>query len=269
MMAIYVCSDIHGQYDLYKQMLDEIKFSDEDELYILGDVIDRGKDGIKILQDIIGKPNITCLMGNHELMMLHYFTGGNTGSAWRRSDNGSDDTLKDFAALNNEEQQKILNYLEDMFLQVEIPINQEIYLLSHSSFTEGGTTKAHKVGFNNQLIEDVVWNSPWRFWEYTPLDVYQEDGRIHIIGHVPVQALREEEWPEGIMPQMPCPYIDDEHHIINIDLGCVFLDMDIPEIDHGYLCVMNLTEYASGNRNSFMYFTKPEDDNNGKYYSPE
>lgn len=37
----YVFSDILGYYDKYKEMLEKIKFSDYDTLYILGDVMDR------------------------------------------------------------------------------------------------------------------------------------------------------------------------------------------------------------------------------------
>ena len=47
----YVCSDIHGMYGSYCDAIKKIK--DNDRLYILGDVIDRGAYGIKILQDII------------------------------------------------------------------------------------------------------------------------------------------------------------------------------------------------------------------------
>ena len=66
----YVISDIHGMWDKYQNMLKLIKFSAEDELYILGDVIDRGEDGIKILQDIRRHTNMHLLMGNHELMAV-------------------------------------------------------------------------------------------------------------------------------------------------------------------------------------------------------
>lgn len=38
----YVMSDIHGMAHLLKQMLEKICFSDEDQLYILGDMIDPG-----------------------------------------------------------------------------------------------------------------------------------------------------------------------------------------------------------------------------------
>ena len=55
-MSTYVCSDIHGQYGLYKSMLHEINLTPEDHLYILGDMIDRGQDGIRILQDVSSRP---------------------------------------------------------------------------------------------------------------------------------------------------------------------------------------------------------------------
>ena len=40
-------SDIHGCFDKYQKMLRRIDFAPEDTLYVLGDVIDRGPDGIK------------------------------------------------------------------------------------------------------------------------------------------------------------------------------------------------------------------------------
>ena len=49
----YVMSDLHGCYDKYRQMLEQIGFGDDDTLYILGDVIDRGEGGIDILLDMM------------------------------------------------------------------------------------------------------------------------------------------------------------------------------------------------------------------------
>ena len=63
-MAIYVCSDIHGQYDLFKKILDKINFSDEDKMFVLGDAIDRGPEGIKLLQDLVDRKNVFFLLGN-------------------------------------------------------------------------------------------------------------------------------------------------------------------------------------------------------------
>ena len=64
---LYVLSDIHGHYEAYRAILEAIRFSSRDVLYVLGDVIDRGPDGIRILQDMMVRPNVVPILGNHEL----------------------------------------------------------------------------------------------------------------------------------------------------------------------------------------------------------
>lgn len=68
---IYVMSDIHGVREKFDSVMSKINLRPEDKLYILGDVIDRGKDGIGILLDLKKRENVTMLLGNHELMMYH------------------------------------------------------------------------------------------------------------------------------------------------------------------------------------------------------
>ena len=64
----YVMSDIHGQYDKYLAMLDKIAFSDDDTLYILGDVLDRGEQPVELLWDMSLRPNVIPILGNHEVI---------------------------------------------------------------------------------------------------------------------------------------------------------------------------------------------------------
>ena len=49
----YVLSDIHGNKEAFDTILSMIDLQPEDHLYILGDVIDRGKYGIELLQQIM------------------------------------------------------------------------------------------------------------------------------------------------------------------------------------------------------------------------
>ena len=63
---IYVMSDLHGCFDKYLLMLEKIKLSEKDTLYILGDVVDRGADGVRILLDIAKRKNVVLLRGNHD-----------------------------------------------------------------------------------------------------------------------------------------------------------------------------------------------------------
>ena len=51
---IYVMSDIHGNSRRFNSIMKQINLQPEDTLYILGDVIDRYPDGIKILRQSTG-----------------------------------------------------------------------------------------------------------------------------------------------------------------------------------------------------------------------
>ena len=69
-MSTYVIGDIHGEFNQLLELLNTMDFSSKDWLYVMGDVVDKGEHPIKSLQLLMGLPNCTCLMGNHELMML-------------------------------------------------------------------------------------------------------------------------------------------------------------------------------------------------------
>ena len=69
-MASYVISDIHGEYDMFMELLRLIDFSYADTLYILGDVVDRGPHPIAVLQKLMKMPNVIPIVGNHEVMAL-------------------------------------------------------------------------------------------------------------------------------------------------------------------------------------------------------
>lgn len=61
-MAHYVMSDIHGEVDRVHAMLEKIQFSPDGTLYILGDVIDQGADGILFFQEIVASFNMVMLL---------------------------------------------------------------------------------------------------------------------------------------------------------------------------------------------------------------
>lgn len=52
-MSTYVISDIHGQYNMFIELLDKIDLKDTDTLYILGDVLDRGPHPIKTIRKLM------------------------------------------------------------------------------------------------------------------------------------------------------------------------------------------------------------------------
>ena len=67
---IYVVSDIHGKRKKFDVIMRKIKLKPEDRIYVRGDVIDRGKDGIKILLDLMKMNNAIVLLCDLEIMLL-------------------------------------------------------------------------------------------------------------------------------------------------------------------------------------------------------
>ena len=69
----YCISDIHGYYNLFCRLLDKIKFGGGDKLYVLGDMIDKGPDSVRLAKLLFSMPNVFCIAGNHEYDFLKYY----------------------------------------------------------------------------------------------------------------------------------------------------------------------------------------------------
>lgn len=128
---IYVTSDIHGEYDLFIKLLDKIKFNhEEDAIYILGDVVDRGNGSIKTLQYIEqNKDKMILIKGNHEQMMIDAMIH-NYQSLWLS--NGGRTTLKEYNELSITEQNKVIDYIKSLPCLLQLEVNGKNYILSHA-----------------------------------------------------------------------------------------------------------------------------------------
>lgn len=69
----YCISDLHGKYALFRKMLEAIRFSEQDVMYICGDIIDKGENSIRLAKYISSFPNMYCILGNHESAFLRYY----------------------------------------------------------------------------------------------------------------------------------------------------------------------------------------------------
>lgn len=140
---IYVMSGLQGQYEAFLEMLGKIGFSANDTLFILGDFVDRGDDGVKILLDVMNRPNVVPLIGNHDFSMLtlvrnekmlvdHYGRDGadNIFRLWYAD--GGRPTYLAIRALDGETREKVLQYVAGMNYYVEACVNGRKYFLSHT-----------------------------------------------------------------------------------------------------------------------------------------
>lgn len=130
---IYCMSDIHGELDKFERMLDLIRFSDEDHLYILGDVIDRGALGVDILRMIMEAPNMTMLLGNHEQMCLSTLGPHNEFGAralWKQ--NGGSSTYRELLYHRTpRERNEILRFLSGLPDYLDLTVGGQKFHLVH------------------------------------------------------------------------------------------------------------------------------------------
>ena len=96
-----VIGDVHGQYDGLMRLLDNVSPVGDDQIYFLGDVVDRGPKSAQVLE-LIQRQNYVSLLGNHEQMMLAAFPKGkaatSTLAAWLYS--GGQATLESFDSIH-------------------------------------------------------------------------------------------------------------------------------------------------------------------------
>ena len=143
----YVISDIHGHYDKYLAMLAAIQFKSADTLYVLGDVIDRGPDGCKILYDMMGRSNVVPILGNHELtaaICLPWLLEEITDQSLKELDavqitalsewvtNGGSPTLRELKRLSQEERKELLEYIREMDVYAEVEAGGRSFVLTHA-----------------------------------------------------------------------------------------------------------------------------------------
>ncbi len=195
-MAVYAVSDLHGQFHTFETGLEKIGFGQKDQLYLIGDAIDRGPDGIRILQYIMDHENMDLIIGNHEFMMLNAVNlegkdrcNGRDADLWLYH-NGGAKTYEKYKALSNRERLDILQWLQDRYVIKTIDLNGEHFCLTHAYFQE----EFEGLKYSEMRYDDIwkiVWCSPYRDdWETQRAEIYKFYDYVFITGHVPVQRLR-------------------------------------------------------------------------------
>lgn len=206
-------SDLHGCIEEFKTMLQTIEFNEYDTLYILGDLADRGKDGINLYLYIMQQPNMKLILGNHDAWLLKYADSlmkikrgeslnlPNDFYVWLHY-NGGTKTALPYMDLEFHQCYDIKTYLENCPKYLEIKIKNQKYLLVHAGV--GASPESPIEPYN--LDEHTL------LWEKIDLDDNPYPNRIMIVGHRPT-FLRGKEYENKMILR---------EKIYHIDCGCVF-----------------------------------------------
>ncbi|MBQ3528281.1 MAG: metallophosphoesterase [Clostridia bacterium] len=194
---IYVTSDLHGcPLEDLLSLLRSADFSDDDFLFVLGDVIDRGEHGTELLFWMSEQLNVQLILGNHEALLLgcsflfEKISDENLEglskdkldmlSAWLA--NGAGPTLAGLKKMMKSDPSVlfgILDMLRDAPLYDCVTVNGREFILVHSGF-EGFEPERALCDYSP---DELLWARP-------SIDTrYYDDGRIVVFGHTPTEAF--------------------------------------------------------------------------------
>ncbi len=216
---VYVISDIHGCYEEYKALLNKIHFNESDELFVLGDVVDRGPEPMKVLMDMMMRPNVYPILGNHDFMALKVLRKLNVEITEENAENHLSDrdimnymlwmqnggkiTVEQFRQLDKSQKEDVLDYFHEFRLYEEVRCYEKTYILVHGGIDNFSEDKK----LEEYDLKDLV------FCRADYEKRYFKDKNIYVVtGHTPTSLIRKD--------KQALVYEEKGH--IAIDCGCVF-----------------------------------------------
>lgn len=192
-MSTFLIADIHGEYEQLITLLKKMNFGEDDELFVLGDVVDRGPHPIKALQFLMKLSNCTCIAGNHELMALTNMklllneitddfllslSSEDMGLLADWINNGALSTVSEFSKLTQEGRKDVLDFIGDFEAYIELEVNGQEYLLVHAGINNFSEDKP----MEEYSIDDLVWmRTDYKIPYYRDI--------IVVTGHTPTQHI--------------------------------------------------------------------------------
>ncbi|MBR2825424.1 MAG: fructose-bisphosphatase class III [Solobacterium sp.] len=213
-MAIYTISDLHGCKEEFDQLLKLISFSNYDELYVIGDVCDRGKDPIGIYLEMMKHDNMHLIRGNHDQWFLQYIDllieeKLHPGTVHMSDDmirwthlNGGLTTMDQFLELDLPTCHEMKIYLEKSPFYQELSIRGNKFLLVHAGLKQHCIPGVH---IASVPIDELIWS-------HIGLDDNPFQDQMMIVGHIPT-FIYGKEYDGHIIRR-------DLSKIYHIDCGC-------------------------------------------------
>jgi serine/threonine protein phosphatase 1 len=188
---VYAIGDIHGRLDLLIQILEKIEADDrargprDTKLIFLGDLVDRGPDSCGVVEKVMSlcadNPNVSCLVGNHEeLLLLAY--GGDRRAAGLFNRVGGRETMLSYGVSETDYQEADLETLS-VLIKKHVPNDHIDFLRRCGDWVEAGDYLFVHAGIRpgNSLEEHETSDLRWIRREFT--DHKGEHSHMIIHGH--------------------------------------------------------------------------------------
>lgn len=148
-MATWAIGDVQGCMSSLEQLLGRIELGDDDKIWLVGDLVNRGPRSADVLRWAKGLGDrAVCVLGNHDMHLLSRVAG--VAEAKKR------DTLDD--VLNAPDRDELIEWLRHRPL---VHVDDD-YLMVHAGLHPGWSAKkARKLAGE---IEDGLRGDEWKSW---------------------------------------------------------------------------------------------------------
>lgn len=192
-MAVYLVSDIHGNYLGFKAMLNKIGYvPGDDEMIIIGDAVDRGKESMRLLNMIRNDDSMTLLKGNHEFFCEMYLKGDLDRHQWISW--GGPEFVQEVDALSDDDRDDLLDYITSLDYDYELETMYGPTVLLHTGYWSGSEIKRGRQidvvdSYLNGIRKDEFATLVSQDIHHAKKSTMKRFDRYIICGHVPTNKL--------------------------------------------------------------------------------
>lgn len=217
-----VISDIHGHLEFFQGLLDKIKFTTEDHLVLLGDMLEKGRytlKTIRFIQSLQQTHPVHIVAGNYEEYLLQFFEKDSANASFfdtfltynrhslifqmaREAGLSHRDSLLTIQKKVRVTHKDIWDWLKTLPTIITTPQ----YLFVHGGLPQNGDLD--NIGWLN---EQVRWDCMRQNHFLRTTDSFS---KYVVVGHHP-STLYHHHIPDS------SPIVDAKRHIISIDGACV------------------------------------------------
>lgn len=162
---IYAIGDIHGCRTELEHLLKKLQLQPDDQIILLGDLINRGPDPSGVLRVAQSLANCRCLVGNHELRLLNYRRDSNP--SWLKTYDW--DTVHQLSDAD-------WNFMSTFETTIHLPhidtvcvhggfvpwLDWTVQPLEHVSEIQNVDTKTLEFGKRSNLPKGICWQDVWK-----------------------------------------------------------------------------------------------------------
>ena len=185
MPRTFVIGDIHGNYKPLMELFHKVGFSyDNDQLISLGDVVDRGPRGVKVVDELMKLRNFIFLLGNHDYWCCEYLKTGFISPDWIYQ--GGQSTIHDYEKHPGAGKRHLAFYESGRLYHIDT---------CNRLFVHAGFDPYRAFGAQNNESRTLLWDRSL----YQFAREFQEKGKVFeefkeiYIGHSPTQLVMRDQ----------------------------------------------------------------------------